>query len=463
MQTTHGTRTSTMASRTTTIRTTTNGSGLCGFLNEPVHCPGENISGLCILLNTIMQMQLELFPNKISAPVQSLTVPPSGGIIPIAELFEAYQSCRRNKRNTTNALAFELDYEHNLVELLEEINNRTYNPGKSIAFIVDKPVKREIFAADFRDRIVHHLLINKINLFFEKEFIFDSYACRAGKGTHLGIRRIDRFIRKCSKNYIRDCYVLKMDIKGFFMSIDRSILYQRLESFLSKKYTLQDYEIVLDLCRKIIFYDPAHNCSIKGYHSDWDSLPADKSLFHSRPGCGLPIGNLTSQVFANFYLNSFDHFMKHSVGLCYYGRYVDDIVIVHQNHAYLTTLISVAGDYLQRELGLKLHNRKTCLKHYIYGVKFLGAIIKPHRIYIANRTKGNFYNTIQKFNAVAQDHKPNRTELAAFRSSINSYLGIMKHYSTYRLRRHLIFKFLSKWWWNAVKFNYKIEKAIIKK
>ena len=115
--------------------------------------------------------------------------------IGLDDLFEAYADCRTNKRNTMNALSFELDYESELVALCDEINKGTYRPGRSIAFVVNKPVTREIFAADFRDRVVHHLIINKLNPVFEKEFIYDSYACRKGRGTHFGIQRLDRFIR----------------------------------------------------------------------------------------------------------------------------------------------------------------------------------------------------------------------------------------------------------------------------
>ena len=150
--------------------------------------------------------------------------------VELAELFEAYQACRSSKRNTRNALAFEVDYETHLVNLCADINNGSYQPGKSIAFIVNKPVKREIFAADFRGRVVHHLVISKLNPLFEKVFIYDSYACRIGKGTHFGIQRVDRFIRHCSHNYIRDCYVLKLDIKGFFMHINKVILFAELQA-----------------------------------------------------------------------------------------------------------------------------------------------------------------------------------------------------------------------------------------
>jgi RNA-directed DNA polymerase len=255
------------------------------------------------------------------------------------DLFEAYFQCRKNKRNTHNAIAFEVDYEHNLMQLVEELNNGSYQPGRSIAFIVNNPVKREIFAADFRDRVLHHWLIGKLNPFFEQVFINDSYACRTGKGTHFGIKQVDSFIKACSNNYKTDCYILKLDIAGFFMHINRSILFKRLQQFILRNYQAEDKTLVLDICEKLIFNNPAENCIIKGKRNDWNGLPKNKSLFHSPPGCGLPIGNLTSQVFANFYLNAFDHFIKTILGIRYYGRYVDDFVIVHQNKEFLKSLI----------------------------------------------------------------------------------------------------------------------------
>jgi retron-type reverse transcriptase len=368
--------------------------------------------------------------------------------IELVEIFEAYFNCRQNKRNTTNAIAFEVDYESNLVKLHEEINNRTYQPGRSIAFIVDKPVQREIFAADFRDRVVHHLIFNKLNPLFEKTFIYDSYACRIGKGTHLGIQRVNRFIRQCSQNYSTDCYILKLDIQGFFMHINKNILFEKLQAFIHQKYLQPDKELVLELCQKVIYNDPTHNCTIKGKRGNWDGLPADKSLFHSPLNCGLPIGNLTSQVFANFYMNIFDHFVKHDLGIRYYSRYVDDFVLVHQDKDYLKSLIPILSNFLLSTLQLTLHPKKIYLQHYTKGVKFLGAIIKPNCIYIANRTKGNFYEAIEKQNEIARNRKPTKDEQGKFISSMNSYLGIMKHYNTYKLRKVILFKNLAPWWWN---------------
>jgi RNA-directed DNA polymerase len=356
-----------------------------------------------------------------------------------------------------------LDYENNLIQLWNELNDGSYQPGKSIAFIVHKPVQREIFAADFRDRVVHHLIINKLNPLFEKEFIKDSYACRVGKGTHHGISRANKFIRQCSKNYKDNCHVLKLDIEGFFMHINKEILFSRLQKFIEAQYKQNDKELVLEICHKIIFNSPTENCIIKGAAKNWEGLPKNKSLFHCPPNSGLPIGNLTSQIFANFYMSAFDHFMKKELGIRYYGRYVDDFIIVHPNKEYLKSLIPVISNYLNDELKLKLHPKKIYLQHYTKGVKFLGTVIKPNRIYIANRTKGNFYNAIQKHNEVIEvRRKPSREDQNALLSSMNTYLGIMKHYKTYNLRKRMLNKHLNGYWWNHVYLSGGVAKFVLK-
>ncbi len=396
-------------------------------------------------------MQLSLFENKPKPSIE------------LSELFAAYFACRKNKRNTANALAYELDFESKLLQLWEEINNDTYQIARSIAFIVNKPVKREIFAADFRDRIVHHLIIGKLNPLFEKQFIYDSYACRVGRGTHFGIQRVDRFIRKCSQNYSRDCYVLKLDIQGFFMHIHKNKLFQRLENFIQQKYQQADKDLIIELCHKVIFNNSAQNCIIKGKRSDWEGLPKNKSLFHSQVDCGLPIGNLSSQIFANFYMNTFDHYVKHDLGIKYYGRYVDDFILVHSDKGHLKAILSKMADFLQTNLNLTLHPRKIYLQHYSKGVPFLGVVIKPNRIYVGKRIKGNFYQAIQKQSTIAKDHKPSEAELVSFQSGMNSYLGIMKHYQSYKLRKRMLFKNLSAWWWNQVYLSGGIAKFVRKK
>ena len=371
-------------------------------------------------------------------------------LVTLEALFQAYFDCRRNKRNTINALAFETDYESRLVALCDGLNDGSYAPGRSLAFVIQKPVKREIFAADFRDRVVHHWLINQLNPLFERTFIYDSYASRKGRGAHLGIHRANRFIRQCSENYTADCYILKLDIMSFFMCINRRILLGQLNEFIEQHYMCGNKAMVIDIANKIILNDPTKNCFIKGDRRHWDGFPQHKSLFHASPDCGLPIGNLTSQVFANFYMSSFDHFVKHRLGIRYYGRYVDDFLLVHHDRDYLKSLIPVLADFLKSKLALTLHPRKIHLQHHSYGVHYLGVMIKSHRIYIGKRTKGNFYDAIMHHNDRAQASEPTPEEQAAFLCSMNSYLGMMKHYNTYNLRRRMLKKHLSIWWWNLV-------------
>lgn len=380
------------------------------------------------------------------------------------DLFQAYFDARKNKRNTINALAFEKHLEANLFALANEIIERKYTPKPSICFVVDKPVKREIFAADFRDRVVHHFIFNYISPIFEKTFINDSYSCRKGKGTHYGIKRIDHFIRSCSNNYSKDCYILKLDIKGYFMAMNKSLLFDKVKNELirNKNKVGFDLELVLYLIKKTIFNDPKVNCIIKGKKEDWSGLPQTKSLFHAQPNCGLPIGNLTSQLFGNIYMNDFDHWIKKELGIKHYGRYVDDFVLINESKDYLQSIIPKLSDFLLSTLQLTLHPNKIYLQHYSKGVKYLGAVIKPHKTYIANRTKGNFYNAIEKQNQIARDHKPTKEEQQAFQSSMNSYLGIMKHYQSYKLRKEMIFKHLSAWWRNYV-YPVGYEKFVMKR
>ena len=212
------------------------------------------------------------------------------------DLFQAYYDARKNKRGTINALAFEIDYETKLFQLYAEIKNQEYKINPSICFISFNPVQREIFAADFRDRIIHHLIYNYISPFFERLFINDSYSCRVGKGTSQGVKRLDHFIRSCSDNYKQDCYVLKLDIKGYFMAIDHSVLYQKIERVVNRFRKTADFDVdlILRLTRQVIFHDHTKHCRLKGTKKDWQGLPRTKSLFGAGKDKGLPIGNLTS-------------------------------------------------------------------------------------------------------------------------------------------------------------------------
>ena len=348
----------------------------------------------------------------------------------IEDIFQAYYDAHKNKRNSNSALKFELEYEKNLVKLYREINERSYRPRSYSAFIIEKPVKREVFASEFRDRVVHHLIFNYINPIFDPLFINDSYSCRINKGTSYGIKRANYFIKSCSKNYKKDAYIMKLDIEGYFMSIDKTILFEIIKKqIINRQDKLNcELDLILFLLEKIIFSDPTKDCIIKSEREAWRELPKSKSLFFSGKDKGLPIGNLTSQLFANIYLNEIDQFIKRDLKFKYYGRYVDDMIFVDSNKEQLILSIQKIKDYLAVNLLLKLHPKKIYLQNFNKGVNFLGRYIKPYRILVGKRIKRNFYDRIYEelyilrfLNLKSSDSKYVKEHIIKFRQ-FDSYM-----------------------------------------
>lgn len=315
--------------------------------------------------------------------------------VKIEELYEAYYDCRRRKRNKPSALAFEMHYESELHRLHEELETGRYEIGRSVCFCVTRPKLREVFAASFRDRVVHHLLMRKISKLVESQMIDDSYSCRVRKGTDYGVMRIAEKMRRASENYTREAWVMKCDLSGFFMSIDKERLWQMLRTLIERGYTDEDKDFVLWLTHMIVMHRPEQRCEIHGDTGLFAMLPDNKTLFRSN-GKGMPIGNLTSQIFGNYYLSGFDKWMMHRLGDGY-GRYVDDFVCIHRDKKYLLSLLGDVRRYLREELGLTLHPSKVYLQDVRKGVKFTGQMIKPNRIYVGNRTVNNAFNAISRY------------------------------------------------------------------
>ena len=324
--------------------------------------------------------------------------PEETGNISLEDVFSAYFDCRLRKRNTCNATAFEVDYERECIELWREINSGTYRPSRSIAFIVTHPVRREVFAADFRDRVIHHLIAKRLEPLLESTFIRDAYSTRKGKGTLYGILRLEEFIKTCSEGYTKDCYVMKIDIQSFFMSIPKYALYDVTEKFLQEHYHANDLGILLFLLRKTIFNRPEKNCIRRCPRSKWHDLPYGKSLFDTDGTRGLPIGNLTSQLLAQLYLDELDHLITEQWGITFYGRYVDDMVMVHTSKEHLMEVRKRIAEWLISH-GLSIHPRKMYLQHYKKGVLFIGSMLLPGRKYVGKRTLGMSYQAIERLKA----------------------------------------------------------------
>ena len=340
----------------------------------------------------------------------------------LTDLFTAYYTARSNKRNTHNQVRVERDLSNKLIELYHDILACRYKVGRSICFIIERPVKREVFAASFRDRIVHHYLYNYLMPIFDPMFIYDSYSCRVGKGTLFGINRLEHHIRSCSNNYTRECWVLKLDLTGYFMSMNRQRLYDIVIGHLRRTGHDKDSEFrtVVYLLQKVIFNEPTKGCYMKGKRSDWEGLPPSKSLFHTPEGCGLPIGNLTSQLFSNIYLNEFDQYVKRVLKVKRYGRYVDDFYLVDNSKDRLLSLIDPIRKFLDRELFLTLHPKKIYLQRQEKGVQFLGTVLKNGHRYMSARGHKMMMETLSR--RLTEEPNP-----YLVRSCVNSYKGYLSY------------------------------------
>jgi len=348
-----------------------------------------------------------------------------------ANIYKAYKECQKHKRGTLNALHYEVNHIENLTNLECELKNRTYKIGKSICFLAHSPKLREVFAADFKDRIVHHLLVREIEPFYEKKFIFDVYNNRRGKGIHGAVKRTRSFMQSVGD----DGYFLQLDIKGFFYNLDKNILFKQLFSDI-KNSDLQHKEEILYLANKIIYHNPTRNYYFKGDKKALQKLPSHKTLFKLPSHLGLPIGNLTSQFFANVYMNKFDHFVKRELKIKHYIRYVDDFVLFAKDKTVLIDAKRHIEEYLFKNLGLMLR-KDFKLRHNSMGVDFLGYIIRPHYTLVRQRVVNNFKYKKAKYldRYEALQGKMGLEEIKQFLSVQASFLGHCKHANSYNLRK----------------------------
>ena len=348
-------------------------------------------------------------------------------------LFKAYFDARKHKRNKHSQLEFELNLEDNIFALYSEIVGKTYKPGTSICFVVDKPVKREIFAANFRDRVVHHFIFNILNPLVEKVLLHDVYSCRKGKGTLFGVKRATSNMQSVSCNFTQNAYVLKMDISGYFMNINKEKLYNKVLSIVDKNEL--NLPIQSSLLKYLIYHNIFHNptldCKFQSHKNKWQGLPQNKSLFYSVNNCGLPIGNLTSQLYGNLYLNDFDHFIKRELKIQQYARYVDDFYIMHIDKLVLLKHIETIKQRLQNVDGLLLHPKKIYLQPLNKGFLFLGIYILPYRRYVGKRIKAGLYNSM---NALINSNLLGK-EIENNMERIQSYMSMLMHHTCYKLTK----------------------------
>lgn len=347
----------------------------------------------------------------------------------LMQLNVAYHEARKGKRSTSDENIFELNATENLINLRDSIIERTYKPSRGIAFVVKRPVTREIFAAPFRDRVIHHFLYDMVADWWDRRLIYDSYSCRKGKGVLFGVQRLAKHIREVTEGYTKEAYVIKLDIQGYFMSLSRQRLMEKIEWGLKRQFP-EGGELCRTLrylWREIIFDDPTDHVRRRGKISNWDKLPRSKSLFCQPPGQGIVIGNLSSQLLSNLYLDVLDRFITMKLGYKHYGRYVDDfyMIVPAEQFEQAKRDVKVIEDFLAG-IGLTLHPKKRYIQNVKRGVPFLGVIVYPGRIIPGRRIVQFFRDAAWLYTQNVVDER-----------SIMSYLGHMKYMDAKKIQKKI--------------------------
>ena len=314
-------------------------------------------------------------------------------LVDIENLLIAWQEFLKGKRHKKDVQEFQFHLMDNILSLHADLSNHTYEHGGYKKFTISDPKPRIIHKASVRDRLLHHAVYRKLYPFFDTTFTSDSFSCRDGKGIHKAINRFREFGRIISKNNTKTCWVLKCDIKKFFASIDQEVLIRILEERIPDKN-------IVNLLRNII-----------------------RSFNSGKQGTGLPLGNLTSQLFSNVCMNEFDQFVKHALKVKYYIRYADDFVMFSEDKHYLENLITKITEFLENKLKLTLHPDKIYIKTLYSGVDFLGWVNFKHHKTIRNTTKRRIFKKIKE-NSNSQ--------------TLSSYIGLLKHGNTQKVKNEVL-------------------------
>lgn len=382
--------------------------------------------------------------------------------------FDALDDCSARKKMSSQCVMYRQSWHEDVLQLAREVWERTYKPTTSICFVVTRPKLREVFAANFRDRIAQHWLCMRLNPLFEQRFNAQgnvSFNCRVGYGTFACIERLRQNTIEVSDNYQKEAWYAQFDIKGFFMSIDCEKLLELLLPFIKDNWSYwkgsgyeDDLELCLWLAETIIRHRPQDDCVKKGNTRLWNDLPKDKSLFHTEYMRGEPIGNLTSQLFANFYMSFFDEWAVKAAKErgAKFVRFVDDFAFVCKTKEDALYFKWKSRQVLRSKLHVKMHPDKVYIQEVKKGIKIVGGVVKPNRTYLSNRTVAGFYNAIGRLEKACKEI--DKEEVYSEIRSVNSYLGFLTHHKSYAIRRKAFSRLKYFWKMCYIKGRFQVVK-----
>lgn len=338
-------------------------------------------------------------------------------------LLEAYKQARKCKRYRSEVLEFTANLEENLITIQNELTWKTYEVGRYKEFFVYDPKKRLIMALPFRDRVVQWAIYRVLNPLLDRRYISHSYACRIGMGTHKVISKVQYWLRKLYRGSGRT-YALKMDVSKYFYRVDHGVLVGILERIIADRDLLEMLETI-----------------IRSETTDFGLNLGDHGFTGGKvAGVGMPIGNLTSQMFANLYLNELDQYCKHALKTQYYARYMDDVLVLHPDKRYLRTIKERVEQFLAEHLKLQLNN-KTCIRSLEQGVEFCGYRIWPTHVKLRKKSALKMKHRLV---GLRKRYARGDIGFAKANASVQSYMGIMKHFSSYSLRKSIFGNFVLK-------------------
>jgi hypothetical protein len=379
----------------------------------------------------------------------------------VESVWEAYFDCLHGKMRSKQAVEYMEIANEDIPRLAYELWHGTYKPGTSTCFLVHYPKLREVFAANFRDRIVHHWVCLRLNPLFEERFEKQgnvSFNCRKGYGTEKAVQYVADGIKRVSENYRKPASVFKGDLVGFFMSIDKDLLWYLLDRFIHRQRIRYErngwktldtailarlnmecmpemyWDILARTTKVIVMHHPELDCVLNTDPREWLNLAPNKSLFTSPTG--EPIGNLTTQLFANFLMSFFVSYVQwlyRRKNYCF-AQFVDDFTIVCDDLPFLVNSIPKLEAFLCK-LHLSLHKDKRYLQPVSHGVKFVGAFIKPGRIYLANSTVSRMKERFNGYGKMMAERELEFYERERIEQVFNSYLGFTRRRRTYKFRK----------------------------
>ncbi len=368
------------------------------------------------------------------------------------DVLRAYKACRFGKSASIHQTTFETHLGKNILALHQEISTGTYQPSPTVCFVVERPKPREIFAAHFRDRIVHHLVVSKLTNYWEPKFISSSFACRKQKGTHAALRHLQKCVRSLSHGGHSHVWALQLDLASFFVTIHRPTLHAILNQPLR-------HQKMIELVRTLYLHDARPTAIRKGDLSKFSLIDSQKSWFTQDKDSGLPIGNLTSQFGANVCLTALDHFIQRELKPPHYLRYMDDLMLLGTNPDELSKMTEPIDQWIRQNRFQKLNPTKTTLIRLDKGIRYLGyecrqvdSPSQPLQLFLEPKKKWGFVKNLRTWQGVeiSARHKPHplshsilsNNKLDNKIASLNSQLGNLKHANCYRLRKKSLEKLI---------------------